>query len=169
MLLLFLSLNPLPLSHPASLPCPALVVLSLHQERGHKQLGQGSAAAHLALIVSLVGLSYLWLYLPTDTLYLCRAQNMGTGLVYALFASQLIMAHMCKEPFQPTSALVGMALMAGGVLNNVLGWADPLQVTLGIDALLLLIYLHYVVGVINQICAHLGINCLTIKPKAAAA
>lgn len=135
------------------------------QERGHKQLGQNSAAAHLALMISLVALCGLWLGQPCDQLYLCRAQNIGVGIAYALFASQLIMAHMCKEPFDaPVWVLL---LMAAGILNKVLGLYDPLQVTIGIDVLLLAGYLHYVVVVINQICEHLDINCLTIKPKAA--
>lgn len=135
------------------------------QERGHKDLGQGSAAAHLALMVALVGLSGVWLWQPCSVEYLCRLQNIGVGLSYALFASQLIMAHMCKEPFQPP--MWAMLLMAVGILNNLLRVVDPLKLTLGLDALLLAGYLHYVVVVINQICEHLDINCLTIKPKAA--
>lgn len=136
------------------------------KERGHKQLGQGSAAAHLVLMVAMVALGGLWLWQPTDQLYLCRAENIGVGIAYALFASTLIMAHMCKEPFQPPMwALVVMGL---GIMNKVLHVVDPLQLTICLDVLLLAGYLHYVVVVINQICEHLDINCLTIKPKAAA-
>lgn len=89
---------------------------------------------------------------------------MGVGITYALFASQLIVAHMCKEPFSPP--LWAMFTMAVAIINKVLGIVDPLQFTLAVDVLLLFGYLHYVVVVINQICGHLGIYCLTIKPKA---
>lgn len=134
------------------------------QERGHKQLGQGSAAAHLALMLVVVGLGGLWLWQPCSQPYLCRAQNVGVGLTYALFASQLIMAHMCKEPFHPPYWALG--LVALGIGNKVMGQVDPLQATLVVDVVLLAGYLHYVVVVINQICEHLDINCLTIKAKA---
>jgi ethanolaminephosphotransferase len=145
--------------------CRAVVCCAV-QERGNKQLGQNSAAAHLALIVSCVGLSGLWLWQPCETPYLCRLQSMGVGVTYALFASQLIVAHMCKEPFD--APLWAMTLMALAIINKVMRIVDPLRFTLGVDVLLLVGYLHYVVVVINQICAHLGIYCLTIKPKAAA-
>lgn len=117
-------------------------------------------------MVAMVALSGLWLWQPTDQLYLCRAENIGVGIAYALFASTLIMAHMCKEPFQPP--MWALMVIALGIMNKVLHVVDPLQLTICLDVLLLAGYLHYVVVVINQICEHLDINCLTIKPKAAA-
>lgn len=136
------------------------------QERGHKQLAKGAAAAHFVIIVTLLVLGCIWLWRPCEELYLCRAQNAGFGIAYALMASQLIMAHMCKEPFQaPLWAIVCLAL---GNLNKVLGLYDPLTVTLALDAALLAGYLHYVLVVIGQICEHLDIYCLTIKRKPAA-
>lgn len=117
-------------------------------------------------MVAMVGLAGLWLWVPcAEELGLCRLQSMGVGITYALFASQLIVAHMCKEPFQ--APLWAMGLMALAILNKALHIVDPLQFTLGVDAVMLLGYLHYVVVVINQICGHLGIYCLTIKPKEA--
>lgn len=146
--------------------CTGLLLSPGTQERGHKQLGNNAAAAHLALIVSMVGLAGLWLWKPcAEEPYLCRLQSVGVGITYALFASQLIVAHMCKEPFQPP--LWAMGLMALAIINKALHIVDPLQLTLGLDILLLGGYLHYVVVVINQICGHLGIYCLTIKPKEA--
>lgn len=142
------------------------LVSCIPQERGHKQLGGNAAAAHLALIVAMVVLAGLWLCQPCqEELYLCRLQSAGVGITYALFASQLIVAHMCKEPFLPP--LWAMGLMALAIINKALHIVDPLKLTLGLDVFLLLGYLHYVVVVINQICGHLGIYCLTIKPKEA--
>jgi hypothetical protein len=130
------------------------------QERGHKQLAKGAAAAHFVIIITLLTLGCIWLWRPCEELYLCRAQNAGFGIAYAL------MAHMCKEPFQaPLWAIVCLAL---GNLNKLLRLYNPLTVTLAIDAALLVGYLHYVLVVINQICEHLDIYCLTIKRKPAA-
>lgn len=81
-------------------------------------------------------------------------------------ASKLIMAHMCKEPFEPPLwAIFGMAL---GAANSRLRLLDPLTVTLVLDAVVLTGYLHYVLSAINQICDFLGINCLTLKRPAEA-
>jgi ethanolaminephosphotransferase len=136
------------------------------QERGHKQLAKGAAAAHFVIIVTQLVLGCMWLWRPCDQLYLCRAQNAGFGIAYALMASQLIMAHMCKEPFQ--APLWAIACLALGNLNKLLHWYDPLTVTLALDAALLAGYLHYVLVVISQICEHLDIYCLTVKRKPAA-
>lgn len=107
----------------------------------------------------------IWLWKPCDQLYQCRAQNAAFGLVYALMASQLIMAHMCKEPFQPP--LWAIATMSVAVVNNVLKIYDPFVVNLAVAAVVFFGYLHYVLCVINQICDYLDIYCLTIKHKPA--
>jgi ethanolaminephosphotransferase len=123
--------------------------------------------AHLALIVSLVGVGCLWLWQPCVTPWLCRTQNATFGLVYALFASQLIVAHMAKEPFAPNYAV--LLLFAGAALNRSVQWVQPHAVTWVVFVLVLSAYLHYVVSVIRQICGHLDIPCLTIRPKKQAA
>jgi ethanolaminephosphotransferase len=116
----------------------------------------------------LVGTGCCWLFQPcADTPLLCRLQNAGFGLVYALFASQLIMAHMAKEPFAPNMRV--LLLMAVCALNRYLHVVDPWPLTCVIVGGVLLAYLHYVVVVINQICEHLDIPCLTIRPKKKAA
>jgi len=138
------------------------------KEAGHKQLGLRAAALHFTTIVCLLGISTAWLWAHTDTPYLCRAQNINVGLVYALTASQLIMAHMCKEPFIPPLWAIGS--MAAAAANSRLHVYDPLTVTLVLDAIMLVGYLHYVLSVINQICGFLGIRCLSLqRPEPAAA
>jgi ethanolaminephosphotransferase len=95
--------------------------------------------------------------------FTCRLESIGVGIAYSLFASQLIMAHMCKEPFNAPGW--AMVLVCGAVINKALGIVDIMGLTLAVDGILLIGYLHYVVVVIRQICAHLDIWCLTIKPK----
>lgn len=137
------------------------------KEAGHKQLGPTAAWLHFVSITSFLALSAIWLWAPTTTPYLCRAQNINIGIVYALTASRLIMAHMCKEPFEPPMwAILGMAAVAA---NSRLRIVDPLALTVAFDVVALIGYLHYVLSVINQICGFLGINCLTIKRPGASA
>lgn len=134
------------------------------KEAGHKQLGPKAAWAHFIAITAQLALSTMWLWGATGTPYLCRAQNASVGVVYALMASQLIMAHMCKEPFRPPLwAIFGMA---AGAANSRLQLVDPLQLTVALGVVFVLGYLHYVISVINQICGFLGINCLTLKRPA---
>jgi ethanolaminephosphotransferase len=136
------------------------------QEAGHKQLGPTAAWLHFVTLTAQLAISAIWLYGETTTPYLCRAQNVNVGIIYALTASRLIMAHMCKEPFQPPLlAIFGMAL---AVANSRLKWADPMQVTLGLAIVALFGYLHYVLSVIDQICNFLGIRCLSLKRPDAA-
>ncbi len=111
----------------------------------------------------LLALGCIWLWQPCEEQWLCRLETVNWGLTYAFVASQLIMAHMCKEPFEPAMWAIGQ--MALGAVNRRLHVVDPLALTAGLTALVLLGYLHYVLVVIGQICDFLDINCLTIKKK----
>lgn len=42
----------------------------------------------------------------------CRLEQESFGVVFALTASQLIMAHMCKEPFEPPLWAIGCLALA---------------------------------------------------------
>lgn len=72
------------------------------------------------------------------------------------------MDHMAKEPFEilwwPVLAVV--VLLANSrahfVDSAITVWIFTAVVTAG--------YLHYVTTIIDEICAFLGIRCLTIKP-----
>jgi ethanolaminephosphotransferase len=119
-------------------------------------------------ITAQLAISGVWLWGQCETPYLCRAQNINVGLVYALTASRLIMAHMCKEPFEPP--MWAILAMAAGAANSRLRVVDPLALTLALDAVVLAAYLHYVLSVIGEICAFLGIRCLSLaKPAPPAA
>ena len=87
------------------------------QERGYKQLGNGPALGHFVILTMLLTLGSIWLYQPCADMWTCRIQNANFGLTYALVASQLIMAHMCKEPFEP-SLWVARALQRPGPADD---------------------------------------------------
>ena len=78
-------------------------------------------------------------------------------------ASKLIMDHMAKEPFEifwmPILALVMLLAFnrAAIVSSEVSAWTFA--------GLMVAFYLHYVTSAISEICAFLGIKCLTIKPR----
>ena len=78
-------------------------------------------------------------------------------------ASKLIMDHMAKEPFEifwmPILALVMLLAFsrAAIVSSEISAWTFA--------GLMAVFYLHYVTSTISEICAFLGIKCLTIKPR----
>ena len=75
------------------------------------------------------------------------------------------MDHMGKEPFEPLGW--PLALL---VLNIACRRADIPRLAAyvwGLAATMLAGYLHYITSVISEICAFLGIACLTIKPAPA--
>ncbi|GFH21435.1 uncharacterized protein HaLaN_18742, partial [Haematococcus lacustris] len=94
-----------------------------------------------------------------------RLVSSSYGVTYALVASQLIVAHMAKEPFRPV--VWGYCLVAGGLLLSLLnaGWGTPsfqAPVTLVLAALAAAAwagFAHHVHGVIMQVCAYLNIDC----------
>lgn len=51
------------------------------------------------------------------------------------------------------------------VLNAWLGLADTLLVAYLVNVFVVAGYLHYVINVVNEICAFLDIPCLTIRRK----
>ncbi|KAL6763528.1 CDP-Ethanolamine:DAG ethanolamine phosphotransferase [Haematococcus lacustris] len=162
------------------------------QEQGHKQLGYGAAAMHLAYLALLTGLGSTWMASPVHDLMdnvrtlhanvggglgglgggawatwlqagVIRLPQATFGFVYATVALQLIVAHMAKEPFVPFSwALAVLALGSG---NAVLRLVDPLPLNWLLLATTLVAFTHYATSVIDQICKYLGIKCLTISPK----
>jgi ethanolaminephosphotransferase len=89
------------------------------------------------------------------------------GIVYAWEATQMIVAHMTKEPIVTT--WWPTAMMALAYLNTHLAALDPALIPFLINIAVVAGYLHYVTSVVNEICAFLDINCLTIKHKASKA
>jgi len=133
----------------------------LHEERGHKELGMTSRLKHLAYLLIMCTLGVWWTSDPTPLWGLCRTASVTYAFAYSLVASQLIVAHMAKEPLLPSAWIYAVMLL--GCLNRQFQVVD-----VRLSALLLMLvafagYMHYVVQVINQICDHLGIRVLVIK------
>ena len=84
------------------------------------------------------------------------------------------MDHMAKEPFE--LAWWPLALLAAGIANSAGGdggssgaFIPPGLFDAAVLAAVAGGYLHYVLCVISETCAHLGIRCLSITPVGGAA
>ncbi|PSC75152.1 CDP-Ethanolamine:DAG ethanolamine phosphotransferase [Micractinium conductrix] len=128
-------------------------------EHGNKQLGRAAAMAHLAQLAALFMMGWALLSLPATAPWQARVHNATFGVIYALQATRLIMAHMSKEPF--SIALWTIAAMAAQILNHMFGWVDPLTCAYAVNAVVVVGYLHYVICMVREICAFLKIPCLT--------
>ncbi len=97
------------------------------------------------------------------------------GVSYALAATQLIIAHMCKQPLGAPWLVVGMMLcgVAGGAAPasspGVFGLPGHTAALALVAVGLLAFYSVYVLSVIDQICGSLGIKAFTIGSKSPAA
>lgn len=136
-------------------------MLPAPQERGNKQLGRFAAIVHLLSLGVMLVLGAVWLLDGDHVPGQCRAVKGSFGVVYALAASQLIMAHMAKEPFEPS--LWAISCLAIGAVNSRLRLVDPYYASVFLVAVIVGGYLHYVTSVIAEICAFLNIRCLSIK------
>ena len=78
---------------------------------------------------------------------------------------------MCKTSFSPVAncfVLAPLALVTavarwpevGAIFANV---CSERSLTLALCALSLVLYLHYVIIVVQQICGHLGIYCFSLQ------
>lgn len=85
--------------------------------------------------------------------------------MYAIVATQLIMDHMCKEPFR--SPLLPLAVLTVAAANSVLQLVDARATAATLAGAMIVYYLVYVTTIVDQVCAYLGIKCLTITPKRA--
>ncbi|KAG2422683.1 hypothetical protein HXX76_015847 [Chlamydomonas incerta] len=134
-------------------------------ERGHKELGNASRLTHLASGAALIFLGAV--YLADNKLQPGQARLAGLlyGLVYAIVATQLIMDHMCKEPFR--SPLLPLAVLTAAAANSVLQLVDARATAATLAGAMIVYYLVYVTTIVNQVCLYLGIKCLTITPKRA--
>jgi ethanolaminephosphotransferase len=132
------------------------------REHGHKQLGKAAAAAHIAQLALFfaLGAAMLGVAAPQQ-LGQARVANATFGILYALQATKLIMAHMSKEPYEVTAW--PLVLLAVQVANHVVPFADAALLNYSVCAVSLVLYLHYVVSMVREICAFLCIPCLTVR------
>ncbi len=71
------------------------------------------------------------------------------------------MDHMAKEPFEALGW--PLALLALNIAGRRAAVPWLAAYVWGVAAIMLAGYLHYITSAINEICAFLGIACLTIK------
>lgn len=130
------------------------------EDRGNKDLGTWARTKHLVYALVLMGLGAV--YLANDQLQPgeARLASLLHGLVYATVATQLIMDHMCKEPFTPPR--FPMVLLAAATANSVLELYDTRVVAAVSTAAMLVYYGLYVTAIVRQVTVFLGIKCFVI-------
>ncbi|KAI3425927.1 hypothetical protein D9Q98_007899 [Chlorella vulgaris] len=131
------------------------------KERGHKQLGKWRAAWHLLQLLSFFVLGGVLVTLPGFAPGQGRVAFATFGVAYAMQATKFIMAHMSKEPFSMTAW--PLMLMAFQIATHRNPCLDPVIVGYSVNAVVVLGYLHYVISMVNEICAYLKIPCLTVR------
>lgn len=140
-------------------------------EAGAKALGVGAQLSHLAQLAVFVAVGCGAMLEPLRAGRSAEHVRIVFGLygvAYALEASKLIVDHMAKEPFElvwwPVAVLAAVTANAAG--------GGPVDPTVGAIIGLTVVsagYLHYVTTLVAQICAYLGIKCLTIPVRKTAA
>ncbi|KAL8961737.1 MAG: hypothetical protein Q9193_001756 [Seirophora villosa] len=126
-------------------------------------------------IIIFTGSCAAWLYSPHSTL---MQENrlvlfcLTMSFVFGRMTTKIILAHLTRQPF-PLWTVMLAPLIGGAVLGNL-----PLLGLPAVTALVelwylrayfvfaLVVYFRWALLVINSICNYLGINCLTITPKA---
>lgn len=131
------------------------------EEHGNKTLGRTAAVSHLLQILLTCTCGGILLLLPAHVPGQSKVVMATFGVVYALQATRLIMAHMSKEPFQV--AVWPIVLMLIQIANEPLRFLEPLLLAYVVNMVVVVGYLHYVVSIISEICNFLGIRALTIK------
>jgi hypothetical protein len=123
-------------------------------ERGHKSIGGGAAARQLLLLAALLVLGAGWSAAPPCAAApgACARASAASGLLYALVCTQLILAHMAKQPFRPSRQ--AYALLGLGAASAAAG-ADWSRALLPAAVLL---YCVYVVGYVRQVSRHLNLR-----------
>lgn len=135
--------------------------LLTEQERGHKQVGRAAAVNHLILIGMVVGFGSVWYIASPSAHGECRLIQSAWGVLFAVAGTQLIVAHMAKEPYQPYWWL--FVLLAGAAANSQMNWLDTYVVAISVWAVAVIAYSVYVFCIISEICAFLKIRCFSIK------
>lgn len=131
------------------------------QERGNKELGIAARVVQVAEKVALGATALVWLQLSHSG----SARNVLStfGVMYAWEATQLIVAHMTKEPIVTT--WWPTAIVALSAANAYVGVVEPGLVAVIVNGVIIVAYLRYGICVVGEICEALNINCLTIKHK----
>ncbi|KAE9023246.1 hypothetical protein PR002_g11758 [Phytophthora rubi] len=141
-------------------------------ELGNKHISKPLALFQLIPIGILLVLGSLWICGPDAVNY----ENYPVlflfpiGIGYVFFSTRMIVSHMCKIPFTPQLRVI---IPFGFVIFNAYGpsvgiLSKPLIPTILASSLyvvfIVLVYLHFVSGVVKDICDFLNIFLFKIKP-----
>ncbi|KAI9922999.1 hypothetical protein PsorP6_000107 [Peronosclerospora sorghi] len=143
-------------------------------ELGNKHISKPIALVQLVPILILLALGSLWICGPDAENY----KNYPTlflfpiGIGYVFFSTRMIVCHMCKIPF---TLQLRVIIPFGLVIFNAYGpavgiFSKPLIPTIVASSLyaffIVFVYLHFVFGVVKDICDYLNIFLFKIKPVA---
>ncbi|KAG2524822.1 hypothetical protein BBO99_00005805 [Phytophthora kernoviae] len=144
-------------------------------ELGNKHISKTIALFQLIPIAILLALGSLWICGPDAENYTNYPVLFlfPIGIGYVFFSTRMIMSHMCKIPFTPQLRVI---IPFGFVIFNAYGptvgiLSKPLVPTIWASLLymvfIVVVYLHFVSGVVKDICDFLDIYLFKIsKPKA---
>eukprot|EP01098_Paradermamoeba_levis_P001824 TRINITY_DN12095_c0_g1_i1.p3 TRINITY_DN12095_c0_g1~~TRINITY_DN12095_c0_g1_i1.p3 ORF type:complete len:201 (-),score=78.13 TRINITY_DN12095_c0_g1_i1:100-702(-) len=115
-------------------------------------------------LVFAVSLSSLYLFLsPTPILSSYpHIFLLGENFLYANLVGRIVVARVCK--FEFSLFYFFYIPLVIGILTSLLGW-DQFYVLILFSISNILFYLHFALGIINQFCSFLKINCLDLNYK----
>ncbi|TDH73069.1 uncharacterized protein CCR75_009054 [Bremia lactucae] len=141
-------------------------------ELGNKHISKQLALFQLIPIGILLALGSLWICGPDAENYanypVLFLFPMGIGYVY--FSTRMIISHMCKIPFTPQLRVI---IPFGLVIVNAYGPAvgffsqpliPPIVASSTYVIFIVLVYLHFVTGVVKDICDFLDIFLFKLSP-----
>ncbi|KAL8732639.1 MAG: hypothetical protein Q9166_002614 [cf. Caloplaca sp. 2 TL-2023] len=151
-------------------------VLNVVKARRAQNLPLSPVFAEWTPMIVFTASSTAWLYSPYSTL---MKENrlvlfcLTTSFVFGRMTTKIILAHLTRQPF-PMWTIMLFPLIGGAILGNLPCVGLP-AVTASVElwylrayfVFALVVYFRWALLVINSICDYLGINCLTITPKAA--
>jgi ethanolaminephosphotransferase len=142
-------------------------------ERGDKILGKYSSLKQSSPFFVLALLSWSWVFAPTTSYPMQHPLiwTYITGFTITLLTTKLIVIHMAKQPFPVLHTLMiplvicNLNAYSAVCISNHSTVLDESYVAWVSLVAIILMYIHYVVIVIDQITTKLNKNCLTIKSK----
>ncbi|KAL8993994.1 MAG: hypothetical protein Q9169_005925 [Polycauliona sp. 2 TL-2023] len=151
-------------------------VINVVKARRAQELPIAPVFAEWLPIIIFTASGTAWLYSPYSTLMrdnrlvlFCLTMS----FVFGRMTTKIILAHLTRQPF-PMWTIMLLPLIGGAILGNLPRFGLS-AVTAPVElwylraylVFALVVYFRWAVLVINSICEYLGINCLTITPKAA--
>jgi hypothetical protein len=128
-----------------------------------------SVFSHLIPVIAAASFGTLWAYYsPTDIVHGKQAVNytLALGFLFANLVGKIVLARVCQEQFSAFQPLMILPLVIG-LVNALLKQSLFPESSYVIFYLVFCVvcHLHFALTVINLLCNHLKIHCLSIIPK----